>query len=271
MPNFYRFINNTERRQLWPIFSFQIILVTFSWYFIEYILLHDECYKILKLDYYSGSLYINVPDSCEFWTPFWFRINHYTIYGTYIFSIHILTVYEISTSHTVMHMYTCVGLMVHCFRTSQQDYLIYYQGPTLSHLLVLMLYLESQPFEDSQMIARYYRICNENNDRSFAQAEINIRCIDQAMCKMRQCNSTSEIDEVMRQTDEQIKISLLRCQYLDYPVLTSPEQKKTNILVILFIYVTSLLLILLAVWNMISSFRPGFFGSFNPKNTTRIL
>ncbi|CAF1422039.1 unnamed protein product [Rotaria sordida] len=121
------------------------------------------------------------------------------------------------------------------------------------------------------MIARYNWICHENNKRSFAQTEIIIRCTGEAMCKMRQCNSKIEIDEVMRQTDEQIETSLLRCQYLDYPVLTAPEQKKTIILVIIFIYVTSFLLIVLAVWNMISSFRPEFFGSFNPKNTTRIL
>jgi len=60
MPNFYRFINGSERRKLWSIVLFEITLITLTWCYIEKIQLHNECYKILKRDYDFISLYIDV-------------------------------------------------------------------------------------------------------------------------------------------------------------------------------------------------------------------
>jgi hypothetical protein len=271
MPPFYRFINNRERTQLWLILSVQIVLVTFSWYCIEHMLLKDECYQILKEDNYFGSLYIDVPDECKFWTLFWFRINQYTIYTTFIFSYYIVVVYQTSIWHILTHGYICIGLMVHCFLIPQQGYIFYYQGPTLLHLLVLVLNLEKQPFEDPEIMIQYGRIREENNERSVAQSELVLDSQNELICKMRQCNTKAEIEEVVRQVDEQLEKNLLRCQLLDYPALALPKEKKKNILFTLFIHLTLFLLIILALWNTPSIFRRGYIRSFKRKNTTHIL
>jgi hypothetical protein len=271
MPPFYRFINNRERTQLWLLLSVQIVLVTLSWYCIEHLLLKDECYQILNEDNYSGSLYIDVPDECKFWTLFWFRINHYTLYTTILFSCYILCVYEISIWHTMTHVYTCLGLLLHYDQTPQQDNIFYCQGPIHLHLLVLVLNLEKQPFEDPEIMIQYGRIREENNERSVAQSQLRLDSQNELICKMRQCNTKAEIEEVVRQVDEQLEKNLLRCQLLDYPALALPKEKKKNILFTLFIHLTLFLLIVLALWNIISLFRPGSIRSFNRKNTTRIL
>ena len=161
--------------------------------------------------------------------------------------------------------------MIHCFHSPQQDYIFYYQGPILLHSLVVMLYLENQPFEDPEMIKRYGNIRMENDKRSNAQAEIIVQYMSEAICKIRQYNNNVDIKEVMQQADEQLEKNLLRCQLLDYPMLPSPEKKKKIIRFILFIHVMLFLLIVLALWNIISLFHRGSFGSYNPKNLTRIL
>ncbi len=231
-------------------------------------LINDECYQILKEEYYSGSLYLNVPYKCTSWIVFWFRINHYTIYATYMFLIYLVTTYHISMYHMVTHLYTSLGLMFHCFETPQKDYIFYYQIPTLLHLLVVMLYLEKQPFEDPEMSIQYFHIREENNKRSNAQVEIILQHMNETICKIRQYNNNVDIEEMMQQADEQLEKNLLRCQLLNYPVLSSPEKKKKNIF---FIHITLFLLIVLALWNIISVFHRGSFRSYNPKNLTRIL
>ncbi|CAF4723744.1 unnamed protein product, partial [Rotaria sp. Silwood2] len=80
MPTSYRFINCSERKELWSILLFQIALVVLSWYYIEKMQSNNECYAKLRQDYYFASLYIDVPDNCTWWTLFWFRINRYTMY-----------------------------------------------------------------------------------------------------------------------------------------------------------------------------------------------
>ncbi|CAF3470894.1 unnamed protein product [Rotaria socialis] len=275
MVSCYRFINNSERRQLWSIFCFLYLLMTLSWYYIEYILFNDEYYKILKQDYYSGSLYIDVPDTCTFWTLVWFRLNHYTLYGTYIFLGYILLGYEMSVGYVFMHMYIFMGLMLYCFGSPQQYYIFYYQGPILLHVLVLILNLEQEPFEDRKMSIEYDRIrrdiSEENDERSMANVDAIFYCWNEAIFKMRQCNSRIEFEQVMRQMDEQIEQNLLKCQLLEYPVLIPPEPKKKNSLSICFIRVTSFLLILFTVRGIISMFQLGSSGSLNSKNTTRIM
>ena len=64
MPTSYRFINRSERRQLWSLVLFENILVIFTSYYIEKIQLDNECYKTLKRDYAFISLYIDVPHHC---------------------------------------------------------------------------------------------------------------------------------------------------------------------------------------------------------------
>lgn len=270
MPTFYRFINRSERKQLWSIILFEIILVIPTWFYIEKIQQNNECYKTLKRDYDFISLYIDVPHHCTWWNLFWVRINRYTIFIAYMVFIHILLDYFISIRYMMVHIYICAGLLYNVLEAKQEAYFCYREAPILFHTLTIVLNLENQPFEDSKMTDRWVEIEMENLERSFAQEQAESQCWNEAIYKIRQCDNSDEIKQIIRQTDEEEKRIRMRYPLLDNPVLSPPEQKK-NIFLNIFIHITTFLLCILAVWRYMLLFRRGFIVSFGQRNTTHTL
>ncbi len=270
MPNFYRFINGSERRKLWSIVLFEITIITLTWCYIEKIQLHNECYKILKRDYDFISLYIDVPHHCTWQSLFWFRINRYTIYTAYVVFLYVLLVYYISQCYMIAHLYIWASLVYNFFQAKQEDYFFYRDAPILFHTLIMVLYLDNQPFHDLEMSHRWIEIKMENEERSFAQEQAECQCWSEAIYKIRQSDNADEIKQIIRQADEEEGKIRMRCPLLDYPVLPRPEKKK-NILLSIFIYIATFLLCVLAIWNYILLFRRAFIATFNRGNTTRTL
>ncbi|CAF1102778.1 unnamed protein product [Rotaria sordida] len=254
MGAFYRFINWSERKQLWSILLCQITLVTFSWYYIEKMQSNNECSEMLRQDYNFISPYINVPDNCTWWTIFWFRVNRYTVYTVVLLFVHVLNEYYISLYHTIMYVYTWVGLMVNTDRTHRQNNIFYRDAPYLLCVLSMILYLEKKPFNDLKAIKRSLDIDMVNDERLFALEKANSQCWSETIGKIRQCESNVKIQEIIRQMDEQIAKNHLIYQLSDNPVFPRPEQKKTTSFLICLFMEYYFFLCALAVWNYILLF-----------------
>ncbi len=271
MPVFYRYINCTERKQLWSILLCQITLVTLSWYYIEGLQSNNECCKTLKREYIFVSPYIYVPDNCTWWINFWFRINRYTIYTTLPFYIHVCYDYFAAPCHMFTFSYIWMGLIFNSDRAHHQGNIFYRDAPFLLYLLLMVLYLENIPFKDSQAIERYFDIDMENDERDLARQIANDQCWNEAIYKIRQCDSNIDIKQIIRQVDEQTEKNRLIYKRLDNPVLPPPEQKKKSIFFHIFIYMGWVFLCALAVWNYILLFHQVLHRSSNRGNATRIL
>ncbi|CAF1394233.1 unnamed protein product [Rotaria sp. Silwood1] len=270
MPTFYRFINQSERKRLWSIVLFEIALVTLTWYYIEKIQLNNECYKTLKQDYHFISLYIDVPHHCTWWSLLWFWINRYTIYAAYIVFIYILLDYYISSCYMFGHTYIWTGLVYNIVQAKQEDSFFYRDAPILFHTLIIVLYLENQPFLDADMQKRWIEIKMENEERSFAQEEAESQCWAEAIHKIRQYDDADEIKQIIRQADDKEEKIRARYPLLAYPVLP-PLEQKNNILLSIFTRITTFLLCILAVWNYVLLFRRAFVITFSQRNTTHTL
>jgi len=191
MPPFCRFINYSERKQLWSILLVQITLVVLSWYYIKKMESDNECYRILIRDYFFPSPYIDVPDNCLWWTIFWFRLNRYTIFTTGPFIIYVLFEYDISAYHSLMYLYIWISLLFNAHWAEKQENIFYRDAPYLFHLLLTVLYLEKDPFHfsDAQLIERCYNIDMENCERLSAHEEADSRCWSETICRIRQCDN----------------------------------------------------------------------------------
>jgi hypothetical protein len=135
----------------------------------------------------------------------------------------------------------------------------------------MVLYLENIPFKDSQAIERYFDIDMENDERDLARQIANDQCWNEAIYKIRQCDSNIDIKQIIRQVDEQTEKNRLIYKRLDNPVLPPPEQKKKSIFFHIFIYMGWVFLCALAVWNYILLFHQVLHRSSNRGNATRIL
>ncbi len=217
----------------------------------------NECYRILIRDYFFPSPYIDVPDNCLWWTIFWFRINRYTIFTTGQFIIYVLFEYDISAYHSLTYLYIWTSLLFNAHWAKKQENIFYRDAPYLFHLLLTVLYLEKKPFHfsDAQLIERCYNIDMENYERLSAHEEADSRCWSESIGRIRQCDHIVDVKQIIRQADEQVEKNLLIYQLMDKPKRPPLEQKKTNIFLIIFIHLSSFLLMALAIRNYMLIFQ----------------
>ena len=167
----------------------------------------------------------------------------------------------------VMHIYIRASFL---YNIKQKDNVFYHDASILIHTLIIVLYLENEPFLDSKMMHRWIEIKMENEERSYAQIQAVCQCWSESADKTKQCENVDEIEQIIRQRDEEEERILGGYPLLDYPVSLPPEEKK-NILLTIFIHITTFSLCLLGVWNYLLLFSRGSIASFIRINTTRIL
>ncbi|CAF5114998.1 unnamed protein product [Rotaria magnacalcarata] len=156
-------------------------------------------------------------------------------------------------------------------RAHQQNSLFYRDAPILLGALLMVLYLEKKPFEDSKATQRYIDIDSVNDERLEAFETANEQCWNEVIDKIRHCDNSNDAKEIIRQADEQTAKNVLMYQLIDNPVFPRPEQKKKSIFLNIFIHVASFFLCVLAVLNYIFLFHWKSFPSFNRGNSTHLL
>ncbi|CAF4744939.1 unnamed protein product [Rotaria socialis] len=111
-------------------------------------------------------------------------------------------------------------------RAHQQNSLFYRDAPILLGALLMVLYLEKKPFEDSKATQRYIDIDSVNDKRLEAFEPANEQCWNEVIDKIRRCDNNNDAKEIIRQADEQTANNVLMYQLVDNPVFPRPEQKK---------------------------------------------
>ncbi|CAF3856170.1 unnamed protein product [Rotaria magnacalcarata] len=114
-------------------------------------------------------------------------------------------------------------------RAHQQNSLFYRDAPILLGALLMVLYLEKKPFEDSKATQRYIDIDSVNDERLEAFETANEQCWNEVIDKIRHCDNSNDAKEIIRQADEQTAKNVLMYQLIDNPVFPRPEQKKKSL------------------------------------------
>ncbi|CAF1972951.1 unnamed protein product [Rotaria magnacalcarata] len=126
-------------------------------------------------------------------------------------------------------------------RAHQQNSLFYRDAPILLGALLMVLYLEKKPFEDSKATQRYIDIDSVNDERLEAFETANEQCWNEVIDKIRHCDNSNDAKEIIRQADEQTAKNVLMYQLIDNPVFPRPEQKKKSIFLNIFIHINKIM------------------------------
>lgn len=234
----------------------EILLIAITWYYIEIIQFNNECYQKIKQDYKLVSFYINVPQSCTWADLSWFYINRCTIFASYIVFMCILVYYHISSCYLFVHLYIYAGVLYNNIFATQETPFIYREAPILLYTLVLILYLEKQPFWDDKMSFRWTEITMKNEDQSFKTREAKIQLLNETIYRIKQTENPDDIKKIIEEQDKKEEKIQANYQLLNYPVLPSLESRK-NILDI-FIYISMFFICVLSV----SSYMALFYRTF---------
>lgn len=270
MPTFTRFINCSERKTLWSILLFQIALVALSWYFIGNLQSNNECCTKLKRDYVFASPYINVPDNCNWWTPFLFRLNRYSMYLASIFLFYVVAHFYIPKFHLLMYVFIYQGLMFNACRAHEQNNIFYRDAPILLLLILAVLYLEKEPFRDLELISKWIEIDKKNDERLFALADIDAQYWIDVIFKIRQCDDIASVKNIIKQVDNDIEQQESIHQLLNEPILHEPEKKNISIYLLAFIRMTAFLLVIFSIWNHVLLFYRYFYHPFHQEKAIQI-
>jgi hypothetical protein len=150
-------------------------------------------------------------------------------------------------------MYTWLGLFFNADRAHEHHYLIYRDAPFLVLISFMLLYCEKKPFEDWETNREVARIQIENDKRRSELEDLNHDCIFDALDRALQSDDGLVRNEIFRQTHEQQEKNRLSSHLLELP-RRPPLEGKQNFFFCAFLYLTSLLLFSLAIWNFLLFF-----------------
>lgn len=253
MSTYYRFLAPSERITLWSIFICQTTITLISWYGLRNIQQESGCAEVLIKNYSFFSPYTQIPHECTSLTGFWLRINRYTMYLVTILFAHIACQYFVSLRHLLLCMYTWLGLFFNADRAHEHHSLIYRDAPFLVLISCMLLSCEKKPFEDWETNKEFARIQIENDKRRSELEDLNHDCIFDALDRALQSDDGLVRNEIFRQMHEQQEKNRLSSPLLELP-RRPPLEGERNFFFGAFLYLTSLLLFSLAIWNFLLFF-----------------